>query len=244
MNEIYIDIECYSCYQISNLGNVRSVKLGKIKILKQHKLPKGYRQVTLYDDQGIPKRFYVHRLVAKAFIPNPDNLPIVNHKDENPSNNCVDNLEWCTQSHNCRWDDVHIKRGLHHRNNNQSKKVFQYTLDGEFVKEWPSCKEVERQLGFENTRISACSNGNQMQSYGFMWFCDYKGDKIDGYVKPSDPRCVKIIQRTKEGNIVKVWDSFRQIERETNYSRGNIQKCAHKQGYYKTAYGYIWEIAS
>lgn len=244
MIEIFKDIEGFPNYLVSNLGTVISFRFGKIKKLKQHQNLQGYRQVTLYDDKGISKMFYVHRLVAKAFIQNPDNLPIVNHKDENPSNNCVDNLEWCTLSHNCRWNDVHIKRGLRHRNNNQSKKVFQYTLDGEFVKEWPSCKEVERQLGFDNGKISACSNEKLMQSYGFMWFSDYKGDKIDGYVKPSDPRCIKIIQKTKEGDIVKVWDSFRQIERDTNYSRGNIQKCAHKQGYYKTAYGYIWEIAS
>ena len=89
-------------YQVSNLGRVRSLgndKTRKERILKPKINNKGYLQVILCKN-GKVKTFLVHRLVATAFIPNPDNLPVVNHRDENPLNNCVDNLEWCTQKYN------------------------------------------------------------------------------------------------------------------------------------------------
>lgn len=96
-------------YEVSNLGNVRSVdrtlncKDGKIKHRKGHllspKTDEGYFRVSLSKD-GVKKLYKVHRLVAMAFIPNPDNLPVVNHKDEDKKNNKVENLEWCTVQYN------------------------------------------------------------------------------------------------------------------------------------------------
>lgn len=87
-------------YEVSNTGNVRS--LIKNKIIKGFINRCGYRLVGLTKN-GIFKRFQVHRLVAQAFIPNPDNLPQINHKDENPSNNMVDNLEWCDATYNINY---------------------------------------------------------------------------------------------------------------------------------------------
>lgn len=85
-------------YQVSNLGRIRSIKNGT-KIKKQYERPNGYMQVCLYQNGKITT-YKTHRLVAEAFIPNINNLPEVNHKDENKINNCVDNLEWCTSSYN------------------------------------------------------------------------------------------------------------------------------------------------
>ena len=103
MVEIWEDILGYEgLYQISNLGNVRSLKYwgGKrIHAMSPIQMKNGYWVIRLYKDKGT-KGFLIHRLVAQAFIPNPDNLEMVNHKDENKSNNCVDNLEWCTRSYN------------------------------------------------------------------------------------------------------------------------------------------------
>lgn len=107
-------------YQVSNLGNVKSLprtrksKAGSIsevkgRILKQNTDKDGYKNVALCMD-GRLKYFRVHRLVAAAFIPNPDNLPMINHKDENPANNCVENLEWCTNSYNTSYSNYKVSR--------------------------------------------------------------------------------------------------------------------------------------
>ena len=97
MEEIWKDIKGYEgLYQISNYGRIYSLKKG---IIKRSSLNRGYVCIRLYKN-GKGKPYSVHRLVAKHFIPNPNNYPCVNHKDENPSNNCVSNLEWCTYSYN------------------------------------------------------------------------------------------------------------------------------------------------
>ena len=115
MEEIWKPVIGYEgLYEVSNLGRVRSVDrlvkysngqihLHKGRILSPglvHKL--GYLQVALCNNGKI-KHKMVYRLVAEAFLPNPDNLPQVNHKDENPFNNCVDNLEWCTIEYNINY---------------------------------------------------------------------------------------------------------------------------------------------
>ena len=100
--EEWRDIEGYEgLYQISNLGRVKSFPRPTTPggILKINKRKDGYCSVMLCKN-GKTKRFSVHRLVAQAFIPNPNNLPIINHKDENPSKNIVDNLEWCDYEYN------------------------------------------------------------------------------------------------------------------------------------------------
>ena len=116
MKEIWKDIPEYEgLYQVSNLGNVRSLnynRTGEIKLLKQGNV-NGYKVVILYKD-GKKKNYLVHRLVAIAFLPNPNNLPIINHKDENPSNNNVNNLEWCTQAYNTNYGEG-IKRRVQSR---------------------------------------------------------------------------------------------------------------------------------
>lgn len=121
MEEIWKDIPNFEgLYQVSNLGNVRvldryvnsairnndKVKR-KGKILKQYN-KRGYLQVSLIKNY---KRYYftVHRLVAMAFLPNPDNLPQINHKDENPLNNNLSNLEWCTAKYNCNYGNRNSK---------------------------------------------------------------------------------------------------------------------------------------
>lgn len=113
MQEIWKDIKNYEgCYQVSNLGRVRSltrkvktfngVRTSKGQLLKPLKTNTGYYRVDLKQNQK-DKYMSIHRLVAEAFIPNPNNYPIINHKDNNTQNNCVDNLEWCTQSYNIKY---------------------------------------------------------------------------------------------------------------------------------------------
>ena len=106
MKEEWRDIIGYEgLYQVSNLGRVKSFLYyngTNERIIKPIQLKNGYYNISLSKNK-INKKEYIHRLVAKAFIPNPNNYPIINHKDENPSNNCVNNLEWCTQKYNMNY---------------------------------------------------------------------------------------------------------------------------------------------
>ena len=110
MKEIWKDIKGYEgLYQISNLGNVKSTNKNIIK--KPSSLPKGYLRIGLYKNSKT-KYFYLHRLVAEAFIPNPNNLPCVNHKDCNPQNNEVSNLEWISYEENNSYKNHNLKRNI------------------------------------------------------------------------------------------------------------------------------------
>ena len=111
-NEEWRDIDGYDgVYQVSDLGRVRSLKYGKVRVLKPQKDNKGgYLLVNLYRD-GKLKHFLVHRLVASAFIPNDDeSKTIINHKNEKPSQNFVNNLEWCTQQYNVTYNDLNLRK--------------------------------------------------------------------------------------------------------------------------------------
>lgn len=123
MKEIWKNIMDFNGYQVSNLGRIRSFKT--YKVLKQ-KTYKGYKSLCLYK---YGKKYYraVHRLVAEAFISNPKNLPCVNHKDENPSNNCVNNLEWCNYAYNINYG-TGINRRLETRRKNSGHIVLNVNL--------------------------------------------------------------------------------------------------------------------
>lgn len=153
-NETWKDISGFEgMYQVSNFGRVRSLKFGKERILKPVLTGHGYLDVILCKD-GKTKQMKIHRLVANAFLPNPDNLPVINHIDENKKNNLVDNLEWVTQQYN-----VEYSRAI---------KVGQYTLEGKLIKIWPSMNEAARQ-GFNVSNIWSCCKGRYKTHGGFIW---------------------------------------------------------------------------
>ena len=167
--EIWRTIKGYeSQYQVSDKGRVRSIKFGKERILKPGISTCGYIQVQLWKN-GEKKNLLVHRLVAQTFIPNLDNLPQVNHIDENPSNNKVENLEWCDAKYNNNYG-TRIKRISEKMTNGKlSKPVLQYTKSGEFVKEWKSAPDVQRTIGYFHNNISNCCNGKLKSAYGYVW---------------------------------------------------------------------------
>ena len=167
MLEIWKDIKGYEgLYQVSNTGKVRSLNYHRMGVIRELKLIKhhcGYLEIGLKKN-GKRKIFKVHRLVAEAFIPNPDNLPQVNHKDECKTNNCVDNLEWCDVSYNCNYGT---------RNERMSRKLFktvlQFTLNGDFIKEYESVKEVTELLGLKQSTLSSALTGRNRTAGGFIW---------------------------------------------------------------------------
>lgn len=174
--EHWNEIEGFPYYQVSNFGKVKSLKFGKERILKPSKMPNGYLHVCLFKD-GKPNWRLIHRLVAEAFIPNPNSLPCVNHKDENKKNNHVENLEWCDVKYNTNYGTRNERVAKAETNHPQkSKAVLQLSLDGTFVKEWPSAMEIQRQLGFRCGNISHCCLGGRYKTaYGFIW--KYKNDE-------------------------------------------------------------------
>ena len=172
MEEIWKPIG-YEGYEVSNLGRVKSYKYDKIngKIMKPYKNTKGYLQIDLQlDGRKRENRVHlaVHRLVAMAFIPNPDNLPQVNHKDEDKTNNCVDNLEWCTNDYNAHYG-THIERVA------EKIRVPIYSVDKQGnIEHFPGVREADRIVSGKEYGISApismCLNGKRKAAYGRQWF--------------------------------------------------------------------------
>ena len=129
---------------------------------KKANLPRntsGYLQLRIKD-----KKVCVHRLIAECFLPNPNNLPEINHINEIKTDNRVENLELCDRKYNNNYGthNKKIAKAL-------SKPVLQYTLDGQFVTEYPSLREVERQLGYNSGCISECCNRKSKSAYGYFW---------------------------------------------------------------------------
>lgn len=133
-------------YEVSTYGRVRNIKTKKTLYVKRH--TGGYLQVAV-QKHNQKKYLYIHRLVADAFLPNPQNLPYVNHMDEDKTNNHVENLEWCTPEYNANYGSCRQRVALSH-----GRRVRQYTKDGLFIKEWNSYREAERALNIGRGEIS------------------------------------------------------------------------------------------
>ena len=171
MEEIYKDIkDLEGLYQVSNFGNILSLnyyRSGKPKLLKPSKTKNGYLLVTLYKNRK-RKSYKVHQLVAEHFIPNTDNLPEINHIDEDKTNNRVDNLEWKSHKGNCNHGTRNERIVKANTNGKRSKIVLQFTLSGEFIREWKSAHDCGRN-GFNQGNIISCCNGKLKSHKGFIW---------------------------------------------------------------------------
>lgn len=168
--EIWRDVVGYeNMYKVSNFGNVMSFKGKKPRLLKPQNIGNGYLQVALRNNNSI-KRFYIQRLVAKAFIENPNNLQEVNHKDENKLNNRVSNLEWCSRIYNCNYATRkdRISKALTNRKD-LSKTVLQYDKNGIFINEYLSTREAERNTGIHQGDIVCVCKGKLKSAGGYVW---------------------------------------------------------------------------
>lgn len=192
MEEIWKAVVGYEgLYEVSNLGRVRSLDRTtqsfhkgfniirnvpvKGKILSIKKQKSGYLSVSLYKN-GIQKYPTIHRLVAEAFLQNPDNLPQVNHKDEDKTNNRVENLEFCTAKYNSHYSKT-WENGLPKAYEVTSKPVLQFTKSGEFIAEYSSTCEAERQTGIKQTNISKCCLGRKSYKSAGNYIWKYKTDE-------------------------------------------------------------------
>lgn len=145
-------------YEVSNMGRVKSLnyrRTGKEKILEPYDDGYGYLKVKLFKD-GKGKNCRINRLVAIAFIPNPYNLPEVNHKDEDKTNNCVENLEWCTSQYNVEYS--------------KAKAIIGIDKITGLIVEFTSINEASRQLGINQGNICTCLKGRYKSCGGFQWY--------------------------------------------------------------------------
>lgn len=167
-------------YEVSNTGKVRSIavwsdKYQRILKRKTQKLKsqedfKGYKRVLLCN-YGKHYHCSVHRLVAQAFIPNPDELPCINHKDENPSNNNVENLEWCTYKYNSNYGTLPQRISNRMMQNHPLARVVnQYALDGTLLATYPSMKEAARSIKtVSSDMIGRVCKGKAKTAGGYKW---------------------------------------------------------------------------
>lgn len=174
--EIWKDVDGYEgLYKVSNLGNVMSCeryvktcgggkRLVSESVLKPFMCPGGYLEINLWKNNKM-KTTMIHRLVAKAFLENPNNFPEVNHKDENKKNNCVDNLEWCTPKYNANYGT----RNQRMVEKKETKSVFMMDKSGNIIKKFDSLGEATRQTGFDISAIIRVCKGKQKTSMGYKW---------------------------------------------------------------------------
>lgn len=256
MEEVWKDIPGYNGrYQASTFGRIRSVD----RIVQKSNGVSGYYQGKVLATSSVrgylyvniakaindfhPKR--VHRLIAETFIPNPDNLPQINHINENKADNRVANLEWCTGKYNSNYGHRIEKFSASMQNNlSHSKEVNQYDLEGNYLNSFPSASEAARILGLSSTaatRIGQCcrhlySKGNS--AYGFLWkFAtpENKGIPIEGLQVG-----IPVYQYSLNNCLIKKWDNIKTAAQSLKIDGTNINRACK---YNRTCGGFKWSKA-
>lgn len=184
--EKWKDIDGYiGLYQVSNLGNIKSVERfrtnGKSGYIQQSKILKtgnenGYLFVNL-SKMGVVKKFKVHRLVANHFLPNPENKPEIDHINTDKTDNRVENLRWVTHkenmnnplSKNKQSKSMKGKPSPKGKEHKQSKPIIQFTINGKFIRQWDSVMDIEREMGLKHQNICHNALGKSSNCGGFIW---------------------------------------------------------------------------
>lgn len=267
MEEVWKDVVGYEgYYQVSNLGRVkgvaRKIKNDKGVFIKEESILNaannrgGYPQVSLSKNNK-QHPFRVHRLVAKAFIPNPNNLPEVNHKDEVKTNNFVfvnedgtvdydkSNLEWCNRKYNINYGTAKerlVKTRTVNNSYGAEIPVNQFDLNGNFIKRYKSMRSAARDTGLAEPQIEACCNGKRNKCGGFIFLKDKDLHKLEEHLNPPIPNAKRIGQFDLDGNLIKIWKSGSEICRTLGVNSGWLSLCCNGKGGAKTAKGFVWKF--
>lgn len=162
--EIWVDIKDYEgLYQVSNLGRIKCLRRKEPIIMRPSADSNGYYRLKLTGRDGKFKSYKVHRLVAQAFIPNPHNLPQINHIDENPANNRMNNLEWCTNKYNCNYG----KRTKRISDSQIRKKIPVKCI--ETGVEYKTLSEAARATGAMSGHIAEVCRGKRKTAGNYHW---------------------------------------------------------------------------
>lgn len=221
-------------YSVSDTGEVRN---DIRNTLLQQGNEYEYKMVGIALGNGVSKRCRVHRLVAQAFIPNPENKPFVNHIDGNRANNNVDNLEWVTASENA----LHAhKTGL--VGQQQTRPVCQYNLEGKLVMVYNSIAEAVESTGCLQSKITDVCQGNRKTTGDYQWrYYDAGLDELPPVQKRVTAK-KKVAQYDKEGNFIAQYDSFREAARAVNGTQSAISRiCSGTPGLH-THKGFVWKV--
>lgn len=226
--------------RVMGIGTYNTCKKGElIKLHKKHGR-NGYMQARFYDN-GKASTVEIHLLVAKAFIPNPNNLPMVNHIDENKTNNHVENLEWCTNQYNVRYSNA--------------KAVDVYTKDGEFIETLEAISDAVSKYGIETSNVSRCckSQYGTCKGYQFRYhgepfskkplvFTEYQRRKSRRGHSCNEGRYIPINVYSTTGDFIKTYENLSQAADACGTTTGNICKCY--RGELLTNKGYIFLLDS
>jgi len=258
VEEIWKDISNYEGkYEVSNLGRVRSLSYngtGEIKFLKQSTNKRGYKRVGLCKN-GKMKNCYVHRLVAITFIPNPNNHKEVNHKDENPANNNVNNLEWCTSEYNNNYGTRNKRAGESKKGKSFSeehKKKLSESHKGKHRSE-ETKKKISKSLRGENSpfygkHLSEEHKKKMSESHKGKTLSEEHKKKISKSLKgerkgKDNPNAKPILMYDKEENFIRRFDCIGDANEYfgKDSAASNISNCLIRRS--KTAYGYVFVYA-
>ncbi len=251
--EIWKTIKEFPYYQVSNLGRIKMLEkkkwggkgwyIKKSSIRRQSIGTTGYYMIMFECDYK-KRGFRTHRLIAEAFIPNPENKPFINHKDGNKLNNSIDNLEWCTPRENIMHARetglMPIRRGC--KNPLVWSSVIEMDLKGNTIKVWDSIKEASKATGALN--ICAVCNGVQETSGGSKWKYADESRNVKKFVRKPNirPGGKSIAQLTEENELVKIFRYIRQAAKETGFSRDRINLAV--RGKQEMACGFKWMLLS
>ncbi len=223
MDEIWHDVKNFEgLYQVSNFGRIRNIKG---RTLKQQINKDGYFRVGLSFNHK--RRYYfVHRLIAEVFLPNPDNKKFIVHKDHNRQNNQISNLQWINGSNN--------------------RPVYQFDRHGNLIGKYQSSCQAAKQLGISDVDIRCCANGITKTAYHYIWIFENDLDHLSEKIEVANQhkynkRGKRINQYDLDGNYIRSYLSEGEVERINDFDCGAISGCC--RGKYKQAYGYIWRFA-
>ena len=264
-NEIWKDIKGFEGrYQVSNLGRVRSLDHVTIMRRKGYKdcsvlyrgnmlkpsLHLGYYRISMTKN-GHKRPYLVHRLVAEAFIPNPNNLPMINHKDEVRSNNVVDNLEWCDALYNNNYG-TRNERLFESVCRPRMRAVLQYDKEGNLIQRFESISEASRLTGIDVQRIhSACHNRERRHgTNGYIFKFSDEGDytfkhqkynNLKHWQKHNIAKRKKVYQYDINGNFIKEYASINEASIKTGITFMCISK--NCSGIIRKTHGYIFRYS-
>lgn len=247
--EIWKRIPGYENYEASNIGRVRSVDRCVIyannrgtrfyygKVLSQN-IVGGYCTVNLCFGKN-KYSVKVHRLVALAFLQNPNNYPIINHKDENKQNNHVSNIEWCTYRHNVRWGCAIEKQKANREDYFQRKRkpIVQYSIKGDFIEKYDSMTQAYNITGIAISCISACCNRRVKTAGGYVF--RYDSDNFDIVSHRKTKQYSSVVCLYLNGKFVCEYLSISAATQD--FGRKKSAAISHAlNGRRPTAFGYKW----